>query len=164
MRKLAHITTRGLIWLTAALLPIQSLPAAACGCTSKSASGSGCEKVEASKSTGTGSCCRRQRQRSCCDAKATQQSSSCCSAKQNTASNNCECGISCSCSKSEESKPATPLSQNRTSDQITGESVLATSFATAIIPLATQPHESATCSIGSLGSLDRCVSLCRFTL
>ena len=160
MRKLAHITTRGLIWLTAALLPIQSLPAATCGCTS----GSGCENVEASTSTGNGDCCRRQRKRSCCDAKTTQKSSSCCSAKQSTASNNCECGISCACSKSEQPKPATPLSQNRTSDQITGESVLATSFATAIIPLATQRHESATCNIGSLGSLDRCVSLCRFTL
>ena len=164
MRNLAHIKRRGLIWLTAALLPMQSLPAATCGCTSESASGAGCEKVEASTSTGNGGCCRRQRQRSCCDTKTTRQSSSCCSAKQSTASNRCGCGISCACSKSEQPKPATPPSQNRTSDKIAGESVLATSLATPIIPLPTQRHESATCNIGSFGSLDCCVSLCRFTL
>ena len=163
VRKLAHITPRGLIWLTAALMPIQSLPAAKCGCTSKSASGSDCERVEVRTSTGNGDCCRRQRKHSCCDAK-TSRPSSCCSAKQSTASNSCECGISCACSKTGQPKPATPPSQNRTSDKIAGESVPATSLATPIIPLATQRHESATCKLGSLGSLDCCVSRCRFTL
>ncbi len=60
--------------------------------------------------------------------------------------------------------PSTPPSENRTAEKITVDSVLILSVAVVRQPQVSQQHSNAASVVDGFAALDRCISLCRFTL
>ncbi len=192
-----RIAARTLIWLAAVTVPVQGLPAAACGCTSGR---SCCQKDEKS-----GSCCCAAKshasgkpQHSCCQQRSAdrcrctgakvgrcgesspcrKQSRSCCAERVATgtrcAANNsdtfgvlaCKCGVNCQCGTSKEPREpvAPPVENNNPTEKMASDSGSIARDATAHAPQITQRHADACVEADALTALDRCASLCRFTL
>lgn len=178
-----HIAARTFVWLAVVTIPVQSLPSVACDCTS----GMTCS-VEGEQSQGcccASSCCGIQTPGSCrctsakvcrCDEASSchQQSRTCCSGKKATNSccsddkstNGCSCGDNCQCGENNTpAEPAVPPVDNSSSKRILVESAATDSSATAYLPSATtRQHLDVQAGVDALSTLDRCVTLCRFTI
>lgn len=142
------LLSRTFVWLTVALLPLQSLPAAACGC------GKRVEKRSAS--TSQECCCRREQRKSCCQSK--QAETKCCEAEQE----DCGCGASCACGQKRPPRPATlPVLTNV---KIVSKVVLVSILSTIIEPPSARQSDRASCRMPADSSLLHCAQLCRFTL
>lgn len=169
MWNLRNITARTLIWLAAIALPVQTLPAASCGCSGSTTS---CNKAE-----GTSGCCCSQEKvrqgRCCCSRKLAASRGSCCSGNRQVTTtgyccsqgeSGCTCGVTCRCGTTKQPTPAAPPVENNSSDSLAYVSHSASPAATADQPKATRRQDDSSSVSDALAALDRCVSLCRFVL
>jgi len=147
MRTTRHILGRTLVWLAVVAIPLESLPAAACGCTSSVAC-----------SAPAGCCCTGAK---VCKCGAT--SASCCS--RGASETGCSCGDNCQCSQnSTPAKPVVPPVESSSSERILADSTAAAFLATVCLPSSTRQHLDLHAGANALTALDCCVILCRFTL
>lgn len=148
-----NIVARTLIWLAALTVPVQGLAAASCGCTGGKA------HSEAKPSTG-GGCSTRKASDSplCCGERRQDAGQSCCG------NSTCQCGLSCRCGETKQQQPVTPPAEQNQSEKVANDSLATASIATACPTQTTRRHEDASADANALAALDRCVSLCRFTL
>ena len=165
-------TCRALVWAVVLLMPMQSLPAATCGCAS---SKSCCKKDErssdcccsATKVRKGQCCCARKRaattHSSCCSQEARRETS-CCGTVKSEQGSGCNCGSNCQCGKGQQPRPTTPPVENNTTEKLANDSISTVSVATVYQPRTTQRHNDTSTAADALAALDRCASLCRFTL
>ena len=163
------ITVRTLTWLAASTMAVGGLPAASCGCSS---SKSCCEKAEPSElcrcsaeKVREGRCCRGREPAvsvgSCCWGSHQDDASRAACCKTDSV---CTCAASCQCGKAKQSMPSTPPVKNTITEKVANDLVSATTAAIVYQPQITQRHVDASSASGSLAAMDRCASLCRFTL
>lgn len=153
------LTARTLIWLAAIAVPVQGLWAASCGCSSSKAS---CQEERSKRC-----CCSVDKLRAgrCCAARRQATAShSCCSKSESGNESTCSCGIRCQCGKTNDQKPATPPAENTTAEKVSSDSTTSLSVETVVPMQFTQRYAVTSFDADSLAALDRCVSLCRFTL
>ena len=154
-----NITARTLIWLAAVTVPVQGLPAPSCGCTG----GEACCKQQHVR----GCCCsaRKVRERCCCCASLQAGAgSSCCSEAESGQDSSCNCGLDCQCGKATQQEPATPPVEDNQTEKVVGDSLTTTTRATFGQPQTTRRREYESAGVVAVTALDRCTSLCRFTL
>lgn len=186
------LIARTMVWLAAVATPLQGLPTASCGCTAGSDTVVATMKADTAtscckKSTracpctgasicrcGEGSRCSQSNARSCCSSAngghASAQASccrtcSCCCCGGDSGGAGCSCGDNCRCSESEPpTNPATPPVEDSQPDRVLVASSMpvALNDALPIVPRASRLDIAAMAA--SLPTVDRCVSLCRFTL
>ena len=165
-----NLTARALIWLATLAIPAQGLQVTACGC------GGDAGDVQASPSEIP--CCGKvdnALRSSCCGAEAVEEKSCCCARKpdspRNSASESCcspgttcQCGAHCQCGTARAPAPTTPPVENTAAAKVTVYTTSAKSTV-AICPSQAAPRydHSATVFV-SMAALERCISLCRFTL
>lgn len=162
------ITARTFIWLTAFLFPLQGLSSAPCRC----ANGKSCcsqKPTECCRCTGAKICrCResspcRKVHHSCCSADGVKQT--CWGTETSTIgdASGCNCGMNCPCRENNQPAPATPpVENNHPSEKVTSETILIAPAPVVLSSLIKQPHDCL--PLDAMAALDRCVSLCRFTL
>ena len=188
-----HIAARTFVWLAAATIPVQNLPSVACGCTSGmtcsveagQSQGCCCASSSSVSSSTPASCCGQkaagpcrctgakvcrcgeaspchQQSRTCCSGNKT--SKSCCSG--NDCRTGCSCGDNCQCGKSNTpAEPAAPPVENSSPERNLVDSAAAASFEAAYLPSTTRRQHFNMCAgVDVLSALDRCVTLCRFTI
>lgn len=162
---------RTLIWLAAMTLPFQGLSVASCGCDRANC----CQNDEQ-----PGGCCcstdQVHEERCCCAGNRAASTESCCAAVgqhpvsrcccqshggQGTA---CRCGPDCQCGKSGQPTPTVPPAESKSPDKVVNGLVSAAAVATVSRPQITRQHHDPSPASNALAALDRCISLCRFTL
>lgn len=160
MRITKHIAARTLIWLVAIAVPVQGLPAASCGCPR---SISCCQKTGQSKVC----CCSAEQVRAgrCCCTQRTGKvvQSSCCKA-QCWANSSCRCGVNCRCGETEPPSPAALPVENSPTRNSVSDAVSTISVTAGYQPQLSRRPNDTSAETGLFTALDRCVSLCRFTL
>lgn len=155
-----QIATRTLIWLAAILIPLQGIPAPACGCFASNE----CSQ----SSTQIRSCC--------CSEEAVSQGQCCCSRREAGATHPCCSGVSsgqdstsqvacnCQCGKTNQDIPATPPVENNQLEKVLTDAPVVSSLGTTYQPKATSQQGVVSSVATPLAALDRCISLCRFSL
>ncbi|QEG35813.1 hypothetical protein Pr1d_31190 [Bythopirellula goksoeyrii] len=178
-----HIAARILIWLAAIAIPMQGVPTVACECSkvshspTKIESSEGCcctdSQAESGRCPCTGakvchcgedSSCKQQ-SRTCCSV--SPERHSCCSGGTCPccADGNCSCGANCQCGKNNApTEPVCPPVENNSPERIIADATVLASLATIYQPCPTHQSLSVTVGSESLTSLDRCITLCRFTI
>lgn len=129
-----HIAARAFVWLAAVTIPLQGLPSVACGCS-------------IGYTSDLQSCCSGVKVCRCGD-------------------NNCSCGTSCQCGQDDNTptEPAAPPIESSSPVRIIADSA-ATAFSAAIYQLSsTRRNASVGAEADASAALDRCVTLCRFTI
>jgi hypothetical protein len=180
------IIARTLVWLVAMSVTLQSMPEVGCGCSSAACSpqascftgGSDVLVVTSccgERSTGCcpctgaavcqcsegGSCCSRSS--ACCDSK--NAKSSCCSTAQGTDSQGCQCGDNCQCGIQQlPAAPMAPPAESNSLEKVTSDSLVTASLGTIYVPTTVQHRGEHSATAPANAALDRCISLCRFTL
>lgn len=183
-----HTSARLLIWLTLCAIPAQALPASACGCDGNASCcqsddlirGS-CRKEgpattqDCSQQRVAGPCrctgakvCRCGDSSPCCQSRPSCCSAnSCCSTPGSGGESGCQCGPNCQCGTSD--APTPPVApapiENSPEKSSSDAAVTAASLAAVYQPRDTRrtaPYASLEMDV--LAALDRCASLCRFTL
>ena len=168
-------TARVLIWMAAAMLPIQMLPAAPCGCAYTA-----CKSQK--DTTGQSCCCSAQVVREgCCSWPKAPRACCCCSGQQYdggqacshrdpnqvkpdcTCGANCPCGPTCHCGETESPTPSLPPARTDTSNDSTHNVVSIVQFNVSMTS-CTRRFALAESTPDATGSLGRCASLCRFVL
>lgn len=168
MRAFHNIIARTLIWLAAITLPVQAIPAASCGCTSSTnwenaERTASCSCSEAKVLQGTCCCSRKASvpRASCCSNNRPANTTRCCC---NQTDSGCNCGMTCQCGKGKQPTPAAPPVENHSSDSLACDSLLVSPIATPNQPHVTRRQDDSSSVSDALAALDRCVSLCRFTI
>ncbi len=178
-----HVVARTFVWLAAMVIPVQGLPSVACGCTRVTpAIGAAVPSQACCSATyqptptrcpctgakicrcGKSSSCKRQ-VHTCCSARPEQHS--CCSVGSCSCSDEgtCSCGANCQCGKkSTPPKPVAPPAENNSTERIVADSTALASLATIYQPCPTRQDLDVSAGTGALTSLDRCITLCRFTI
>lgn len=178
-----HIAARTLIWLAAIAIPMQGVPTVACNCSRVTHSP---KEIEPSQG-----CCSSASQQGLCrcpctgatvchcgeDSSCKQQTHSCCSESPEKksccsggtcpccAEGNCSCGANCQCGKSSApTEPVCPPVENNSPERIIADSTALVSLATIYQPCPTRHYLSVSADSALLTSLDRCITLCRFTI
>ncbi len=153
-----HIAARTFVWLAAVAIPLQGLPAVACGCDSVVTCS---HEIET-----TPNCCSTVKaEAGCCSTDKT--SGCCCSKGDSKAAGNscCPCGDNCRCGENNvPAEPTAPPVENSSPERIVADSLAATSFATVYQLSATRRHSNVSAGADVLTALDRCATLCRFTI
>ena len=159
----ANFIARSLIWMAVIAIPAQGMQVSTCGCgegnVASSANGgsSPCCHSAAPKS---GGCCCIAEPATCCGDSTTSADAPCCSSD----SSSCQCGINCQCGKVKAPTPTRPPVENTGPEKVSIDS-LSVDSQVYFCPLhSDERHTSATPSAGVMAALDRCISLCRFTL
>ena len=169
MRISKNIAARTLISVAVATIPVQGLPTAACACTSTA-------RHSCSQQSDVGPCpctgariCRCGLGCPCLRPACSCQAARCRScATSNSLADfkpQCPCGASCQCGQgSGPTKPASTPVETNSSKQLANDS-LATPSAIAICqPDAAFPRLDPNGGPDALAAIDRCATLCRFTL
>jgi len=189
------IAARTLIWLAALAIPVQSLPAASCGCAIGLESGDQADcRCPEERDAGPICCASQARRPSCCSKKSSGpcrctgaavcrcgqdsacRSTSSCYSKSDSkhgcccsekGDGSCQCSLFCTCNVSDSQK--LPLAEPLSPDQSSSEQLTASLSADAatgdvvslppVRPVASSQSDSIVAT-----SLDRCISLSRFTL
>jgi len=155
------IAARTLIWLAAIAIPVQSVPAASCACTGGNACYSENEQTQ-------GCCCSAEKVREgrcCCARRKAESRHSCCSNAKSSHDSGCKCGINCQCGKSQPPQPtAPPVERNSPTEKVVSDGALAVFIAGVVLPEVLPQRIDVSIELGTVTALDRCVSLCRFTL
>lgn len=118
--------------------------------------------------------CRCDETSSCHQGSGSSESGSCCSGSKATDSccssdetgAGCSCGANCQCGQ-QENKPAEPSAppvEHNSPERILIDSAESTSIEAAYLPSTTRRHTALCASVDALSALDRCVTLCRFTI
>lgn len=155
-----YIAARTLIWLAAIAAPVQELPAESCGCVGRTAS---CQRHVESKS----SCCRSaaKAREGCCSAQRKTAIVHACCGDQTGQKSTCNCGLSCQCGKSKPAQPtAPPVEINSPTEKVVSDGALAVFISGVVLPEVPPQRIDASFELGTVTALDRCASLCRFTL
>ena len=188
-----NIAARTFVWFAAMAIPLQGVPTAECGCTSNATCSNKVEQLKgfccASSSSAFEStpatCCGQkaagpcrctgakvcrcseaslchQQSRTCCSVH--KASNSCCSGDK--CATDCSCGDNCQCGKNNTpAEPAAPPAGNSSPERIlVGSAEAASSEAAYLSSLATRQHLELSVGMDALSALDRCVTLCRFTI
>lgn len=182
------IAARSLIWLTAVMMPMQVVAQTSCGCvTSESAyqdqgKTAGCCHRANEKEPGKlkHNCCRQlalgpshstgtkihRGEVTRCDHPEVATGCRCTAASSAVlGSSQCGCGQSCRCGTKETPKPATPPTESNDSTQkVVNSTTSVASVVTACPTRSTQYRTSRSSEAVTVTALDRCISLCRFTL
>lgn len=152
-----HRMTRIGIWTLILLLPVQgiAIEVRACGLEGTSCCGT---------SAASCSCCHANETHSCCHSKSKDTRATCCHGS-NSDNSLCHCGLGCPCGKGEPvSSPAVPSQDSDPRSDIVSHVGMVNTFASAIeIKCPQQPVQVQLLAIQSL-SVDRCSTLCRYTL
>ncbi len=178
-----HIAARTLVWLAAMVIPVQGFPSVACGCTrdttaiEESVSSQACcnatSQTTSSRCPCTGanicrcgedSSCKRQ-DRTCCSARTALHS--CCSGSGCAccAEGTCSCGANCQCGNNNApTNPVAPPVENNSNERIVADSTALASLATIYQPCPTRHQLDVSAGTDASSSLDRCITLCRFTI
>lgn len=187
-----NIAARTLIWLAVVTTAVQGLPAASCGCASgksccqKDEQSQNCCSAPSDAAT-QHSCCQqrssgpcrrtgakicrckdtspcRAKARTCCGGKTATKT--CCSSCDTAGKPVCQCGTNCRCSVNNEPvEPATPLPvENNSAEKVASDSVSTVSLATVYQAPSAPRTRDASHLTDALAALDRCATLCRFTL
>lgn len=192
MKFVQPLIARAIVWLAAGAMPLQGLPAAACGCTASSDTVVTTNKADDAPSCCTnssGACpctgasiCRCGEKSDCCRSKATSccssagdrhsfqrksccQTRSCCCGSDVVSGTGCSCGDNCRCGQSEPpAHPATPPAEDCSTDRVVAASSMPTISGDAASVLPRHFRFDSAALAASLPSIDRCISLCRFTL
>lgn len=178
-----HLAARTLVWLAAVAIPMQSLQSAASGCACLKtcfeavdrSQGSCCASGQPSPGrcscTGAMVCrcgetspCHRQAHACCSGQRA---KASCCSGGRcsPTRDGTCPCGANCHCGENNVPEaPATPPVENYSPERIVAASASAVSCAIVHQLVTTRQHLDVCAAADALSALERCVTLCRFTI
>lgn len=156
------ILLRTLIWLAVVAVPIHGLPAASSGCsgddsccTQRESAGCRCSVERVRR----GQCCCK-RKPSCCSARKKAEVDRSC---QERGDSTCHCGANCQCGRTQQ-PPAAPLPENTKSEKLADE-ILASDLVSVYVHVQpAKQNEQASPTADANSALDRCVSLCRFTL
>ena len=158
MCSLRQLATKTLVWLAAVLVPLQSLPTAACCCATASQQDSDAEQRQGSGSA----CCLSAT--SCCASTHAQSLSCCKTTHQAPAKCSCQTTGVCSCRphNSPSPSPQAPPEGGRQVVHIASQPV-------AVVSLCLDDSRGSTsASHGAWSSacsgFERCIVLCRFTL
>jgi len=135
-----HIFARLLIWLAALSLPVQTLPAATCGCTENHHS----------------DCFSKSMQRGCCASGKT-----CCGRGKL-----CKCGSECQCGKPQHRDPVTPapVEDSQTVEKLLADSRISHFLAKMSIRYQDTGVPEASPALNAASALVRCISICQLTL
>lgn len=160
-----HNATRAGIWFLILLLPLQGLGIEIRACAGSVACTSG-------KADHCGCCCsaKRKQERSCCChastcCRSTAESQSPCCQHSAAADSSCQCGIGCPCGNAPSSNP--PAIPTRDSDsRASNASLVLTLHAFDSALDVKSPQQRIHLQLETIQSLtvDRCSTLCRFTL
>ena len=153
-----HFAARTLIWFAAVAVSVQGLPAKSCGCVDSTAC---CQKGAESRRC----CCSPAKtHQGCCSAGRQAAATHACCGDQTKRTSACKCGFGCQCGKTKEPQPtAPPIEGNCSTDKVVGDAAAA--FITDVVQQKVQQqHVDVSIELGTITALDRCVSLCRFTL
>ncbi|QDV73791.1 hypothetical protein Spa11_19900 [Botrimarina mediterranea] len=191
MRFVHHIAARTLVWLAAIAMPLQGVQTSACGCTNSSTQASnathsgGPARCCGKPTTGACPCtgaelCRCGKDSSCCQPKASCCSTalpkcsgascchgrSCCSGgSEETSNNGCSCGDNCQCGQSDSpSQPSTPPAEDTPTERVLLALTMPSAPNGVALSLPERCRFDFLALAASLPAVDRCVSLCRFTL
>lgn len=174
MRITQHIAARTFVWLAAVAIPLQGLPAFTCGCDSVATCSHKTETVPSCCSTGktnSGCCSKNKTTASCCSKD--KSSGSCCSSDEAKTTGkggclcegSCTCGANCQCGKdSVPAEPTAPPVENSSPKRVVADSAAAASIAAIYQPSSTGRHPNVCTGATALSALDRCATLCRFTI
>ena len=188
-----NIAARTFVWFAAMAIPMQSMPVAECGCTSNATcsnkveqlKGSYCASSSSAFESTSATCCSQraagpcrctgakvcrcseaspchQQSRTCCSGN--KASDSCCSSDKSGSS--CSCGDNCQCGKNNTpAEPAVPPAESNSAERILADSAQAASSEAAYLSsLTTRQYLELSVRVDVLSALDRCVTLCRFTI
>lgn len=150
-------TSKVLVWLLAALVPLQALPHTSCGCEADATHSAVHVVGEQAKCCG---CCCQQPSR---PPEQTAATHSCCQrADSDTKRTCCDCGANCQCEKGDSTprpKQSPPEHRSQSTDLTSGPSIV---FCLECGDSETMQTEDG--KVTSLSGADRCVLLCRFHL
>lgn len=169
MSELHHIAARTLIWLAALTMPVQGISMASCGCCSSesccaSAEQSACCCCSTARSGNGGRCCAGKRLESGRLQRSIPHESGASSCEFCQTGSDRTCGPTCQCGKAQQSAPATPPVESNVAENLAMDLVSSPIVATAYQPQVTRQHDAPSSASDGLAVMDRCVSLCRFTL
>ncbi len=162
------ITARILVWLAAISVPVQSLPAScACSDIATCCPETGHQRhccCSATKIRQGRCCCCRARNRDDARQNAAGERS-CCQGHRQTPAPKCTCGVNCQCGKANPTKHVPPPVENENSTEKLAKtaSSLACVTVVSLVPARGRRNEEMSAT-HTFGALNRCVSLCRFTL
>lgn len=159
MRNISDIISRLVIWLAAATVPLQGLPAASCACGTSGIGG-------ISDARQTGCCCLGTRigeGRCCCAGSTSAGAASCCDFNAEQESS-CSCGIDCQCGTQRQPLPATPPAEDNAPEKVSCDSVDTLHVWVVDHSDFTREHSETSVAVSGVGALDRCALLCRFSL
>ncbi|MFT5522453.1 MAG: hypothetical protein ACI9G1_000187 [Pirellulaceae bacterium] len=162
----SKIAPHSLVWLLAISVSTQGFPIVSCGCSSSSVCG-----IDQSAQC----CCSTELVRNdkcCCSSKKSQQHSCCSSSKRTQrlaagcckGGTTCTCGPMCSCGQVNLPVPTAPPTEEHQTEKVTADSITISLLDSTHQPQIAPTNRSAAKAIGILTAMDRCVSLCRFTL
>lgn len=154
------ITTRTLNWLAAISILLQGLPAVSCGCTASST----CGQTSAPSHT---CCCSSEdinKGQCCCSRKEAGSAQSCCGGVSSNQDSTSRDGCNCQCGKTQQNPPATPPTENDQLEKLVTDSLALTSLATVSQPQTVLRQRVVSSDAIAFAALDRCISLCRFSL
>ena len=155
-----YFSARLLIWLSAVAISVQGLPAESCGCMESKAC---CRTVAESKCC----CCRStdEAQGECCSSRRQVTVADACCRDQTGRKSGCTCGPRCKCEKSKEPQPTAPPNEsNRSTEKVASDAAAGACITAVVLPKVPQQQIAVSVEPGTVTALDRCVSLCRFTL
>lgn len=158
----AHTTlfTRIVIWLMAITIPVQSLPAASCGCSGWGINLQG-------NSEGQICCCALAKQQAgtcCCLQQQAKSEPTCCHQSSEESGSPCQCGENCRCGQSEPLQPFIPASQEHLTEKVAQDAYSSSGNSLLLTPQTAESYPKASATFDASTALDRCATLCRFTL
>jgi len=157
-----NITKHVLIWTMATVIPFQGLPARSCGCTASHKATS--TSPHCSHKDGASCCSARSAGHSYCSDALRQAKTSNCCGKAKCDCQHCRCGIYCPCQQGKQVPPTAPPVEQRSLDKVINLALAPVPVA-AIVPSSESQRPVVTlASWDAMSGLDRCISLCRFTL
>jgi hypothetical protein len=160
-----HAARKVLIWTMAAAIPIQGLPVGSCHCASAAESASVDRSVHGAQEHAGTCCSARGARHSCCSARHRHAPMCCCCAgKACGGCHHCTCGIDCPCRQKKQPSPATPPVGQRPLEKVLCLTLDTTSLVAVTPHVRPQRLAAALSPFDAAGGLDRCISLCRFTL
>ena len=168
-KRVRQNAAKAIVWLTVAMFALPATPVAACQCaTGTTALGRNCcGQRGLNQSEPPSGHCSPKGQPSCCSHSASTTRANCHNwLSTSQASNHCSCGSSCSCKCDQHpAQPTDPVAPQEDSPCKAGGGALHASLSTSLAlptvrPLVVCNPERIACG----SSLERCISLSRFTL
>lgn len=159
MKTPSSFAAKFVLWLIAITIPVQGFPAVPCRCE-------GALVNQHANTPNPGCCCGLAEKKAgtcCCSNSDTASKPSCCDSCCGNAESECPCGGNCRCGKSEPPQPLAPVSHEYPVEKAAPE----TNFGdrALLLPTPKTPElDGSHVSSSTATALDRCATLCRFTL